>query len=354
MVSFTSLYPEQLPQTLAASLAPCYWVLGQELLLIQESVQHIKHKAQMMGFEEHYAFTLNEPAAIQNAYQQAQSMSLFASKKLIELVLPDSGLNASLAKELIELIHPINPDILFIVQGERWTKAQERTAWHRQLIEHSVLVQCFTPDLARLPSFIRARCQQYALHADQAAIMLLAHYHEGNLPALAQTLEKLSLQYPDGKITQERLIISLEQQSQFTPFQWIDTLLTGDSVRAQLIVNQLLQDENTVFPLLRLLQKELLLLLELLNTWHSVHQAAPSALSSLLNHKAIWQNKRPLYRAALERLSIQQIKTALQLLVQCELLTKKTFSDSPLPLLKQMGLVLCQPQTQPTHLFTYY
>lgn len=84
---------------------------------------------------------------------------------------------------------------------------------------------------------------------------MLAQWHEGNLLALAQSLDKLALLYPDGLLTLIRIEEALNRNNHFTPFQLVDTLLSGQAKRAQRILRQLESEGTEVIILLRTLQK---------------------------------------------------------------------------------------------------
>lgn len=78
--------------------------------------------------------------------------------------------------------------------------------------------------------------------------------------ALAQALERLSLLWPDGKLTLPRVEQAVNDAAHFTPFHWVDALLMGKSKRALHILQQLRLEGSEPVILLRTLQRELLLL----------------------------------------------------------------------------------------------
>jgi DNA polymerase-3 subunit delta len=60
----------------------------------------------------------------------------------------------------------------------------------------------------------------------------------------------------------------------------------------------------------------------------------------------IWQSKRPLYSAALNRLQANKIIQLLQLLAKIELLVKTQYDQSSWPLLHQLSAEICLPQVK--------
>ncbi len=141
------------------------------------------------------------------------------------------------------------------------------------------------------------RAREMKLELDDAANQLLCYCYEGNLLALAQALERLSLLWPDGKLTLPRVEQAVNDAAHFTPFHWVDALLAGKSKRALHILQQLRQEDSEPVILLRTLQRELLLLTAAASASHG---AAP--LRTLFDKHRVWQNRRALTTEALHRL----------------------------------------------------
>ncbi|MCG3722488.1 DNA polymerase III subunit delta [Vibrio cincinnatiensis] len=332
------VYAEKLPETLNRSLAPLYLVLGNEPLLIQESRIAIEHKARELGFEEKHQFTADTSLDWNDVYDRCQSMSLFSQRQLIEIDIPESGINAAMGKTLGTLAQSLSPDVLLVIVGNKLTKAQENSAWFKELSTQGCWVNCLTPDLSRLPQFVTKRCQLLGLKPDAEAVQMLAQWHEGNLFALAQSLEKLTLLYPDGRLTLVRLEESLSRHNHFTAFHWVDALLEGKANRAQRILRQLASEEIETIILIRTIQKELFQLL-------SMRQAMNTQpINLIFEQYRVWQNKRPLYSAALQRLSLNKLQHLLQTLAQAELLVKTQYSQPIWPLLQQLSVEFCLPE----------
>ncbi|EKO3388855.1 DNA polymerase III subunit delta [Vibrio fluvialis] len=332
------LYADKLADALNRTLAPVYLVFGNEPLLIEESRSAIERKAREQGFEEKHRFNLDASLDWNEVYDCCQSMSLFSSRQVIELEIPEAGINTAVGKELANLAQHLNPDILLLIVGTKLTKAQENTAWFKALMSQGCLVNCLTPDISRLPQFVAARCRALGLTPDAEAIQMLAQWHEGNLFALAQSLEKLALLYPDGQLTLIRLEESLSRNNHYTPFHWVDALLEGKANRAQRILRQLAAEDVEPIILMRTVQKELVQLLQMRLAMN--HQP----LGAIFDKYRVWQNKRPHYSAALQRLSVQRLQHLLQLLAQCEIVAKTQYEQSPWPLLHQLSLECCVAQ----------
>ncbi|MDE9448346.1 DNA polymerase III subunit delta, partial [Xenorhabdus bovienii] len=93
------------------------------------------------------------------------------------------------------------------------------------------------------------------------ANQLLCYCYEGNLLALAQALERLSLLYPDNRLTLHRVEEAVNDAAHFSPYHWVDALLANKIKRAWHILKQLRQEDTESVILIRTIQRELMLLL---------------------------------------------------------------------------------------------
>lgn len=329
------LYPEQLRAQLNEGLRAAYLLLGNDPLLLQESQDAVRQLAATQGFDEHHSFTLDNSTDWQEIFSLCQAMSLFAARQTLLIQLPENGPNAAINEQLATLVSLLHGDLLLIVRGNKLTKAQENAAWFTALTNHSVLVTCQTPEQAHLPKWVAARAKQRNLELDDAANQLLCYCYEGNLLALAQALERLSLLWPDGKLTLPRVEQAVNDAAHFTPFHWVDALLSAKSKRALHILQQLRLEGSEPVILLRTLQRELLLLLTL------KRQSAHTPLRALFDKHRVWQNRRGMTTEALNRLSPEQLRQAVQLLTRTELTLKQDYGQSIWSELESLSLLLC-------------
>ena len=329
------LYPEQLRAQLTEGLRAAYLLLGNDPLLLQESQDAVRHAANAQGFEEHHTVAIDASTDWNALLAMSQERSLFSSRQTLMLLLPDNGPNAAINEQLAALVALLHDDLLLIVRGNKLTKAQENAAWIKALANRAVLVSCQTPEQAQLPRWLAARAKQHKLQLDDAASQLLCYCYEGNLLALAQALERLSLLWPDGKLTLPRVEQAVNDAAHFTPFHWLDALLAGKSKRALHILQQLRQEGSEPVILLRTLQRELLLLVNM------KRQSVSTPLRALFDKHRVWQNRRPLFTEALNRLSQEQLRHAVSLLTQTELTLKQDYGQSVWAELESLSLLLC-------------
>ena len=314
------LYPEQLRAQLNEGLRAAYLLLGNDPLLLQESQDAVRQVAAAQGFEEHHTFSIDPNTDWNAIFSLCQAMSLFASRQTLLLLLPENGPNAAINEQLLTLTGLLHDDLLLIVRGNKLSNVQ---------------VTCQTPEQAQLPRWVAARAKQLNLELDDAANQVLCYCYEGNLLALAQALERLSLLWPDGKLTLPRVEQAVNDAAHFTPFHWVDALLMGKSKRALHILQQLRLEGSEPVILLRTLQRELLLLVNL------KRQSAHTPLRALFDKHRVWQNRRGMMGEALNRLSQPQLRQAVQLLTRTELTLKQDYGQSVWAELEGLSLLLC-------------
>ncbi|WP_433636406.1 DNA polymerase III subunit delta [Kluyvera georgiana] len=329
------LYPEQLRAQLSEGLRAAYLLLGNDPLFLQESQDAIKHAAVSEGFIEHHTMTLDASTDWNEIFSLCQAMSLFASRQTLLLLLPENGPNAAINEQLATLVGLLHDDLLLIIRGNKLTKSQENAAWIQALANRAVQISCQTPEPSQLPRWLANRAKQNNLQLDEPASQLLCYCYEGNLLALAQALERLSLLWPDGKLTLPRVEQAVNDAAHFTPFHWVDALLAGKSKRALHILQQLRLEGSEPVILLRTVQRELLLLVTL------KRQSAHTPLRSLFDKHRVWQNRRAMVGEAVNRLSGSQLRQAVTLLSRAELTLKQDYGQSIWAELESLSLLLC-------------
>nr|WP_318382825.1 DNA polymerase III subunit delta [uncultured Enterobacter sp.] len=329
------LYPEQLRAQLNEGLRAAYLLFGNDPLLLQESQDDVRQAAVSQGFDEHHSVTVEASTDWTTLFSLCQAMSLFASRQTLLLQLPENGPNAAINEQLTTLVSLLHDDLLLIVRGNKLTKSQENAAWFTALASRGVQVTCQTPEQAHLPRWVANRAKQNNLQLDDAANQLLCYCYEGNLLALAQALERLSLLWPDGKLTLPRVEQAVNDAAHFTPFHWVDALLAGKGKRALHILQQLRLEASEPVILLRTVQRELLTLVTL------KRQSAHTPLRTLFDKHRVWQNRRAVTTDALTRLSHDQLRQAVHLLMRTELTVKQDYGQSVWAELEGLSLLLC-------------
>lgn len=339
------IFTEQLASHLEKGLRPAYLLVGQDPLLLDESKLALQQYASRQQFDEKVEIDVDASTNWNDLFERCQSMGLFFSRQIIVLNLPDN-LTTTQNNALKELIALQHQDILLIISIAKLSKTVEKLAWYLNLGDkQAIQVSCYTPTTEQLPKWIQYRLKAMALSADNEAIQLLSYNYESNLLALKQILQQLQLLYPDGKLTFNRVKQAVEQSALFTPYQWIDAMLQGKAGRALRILNNLQQEDTQPLILVRMLQKELQILLSLSHLENGIADSRQfisiQHLRSRFDQLKIWQNRRELYTAALKRFSYRHLYLLLQELTQIEIALKRDFSADVWIRLEKISMNFC-------------
>ena len=341
------IFPEQLASNLNSHLAKVYFLVGTDPLLLSESEDLIHQAALLQGFDEKNQITIDTNTDWSALIEASQSMGLFFNKQIFILNLPEN-LTALLQKNLQQFISGLNEDSLLILTLPKLSKSAEKQEWFiqaNQLEPQAVIVNCQTPSSEQLSRWVKHRTKNMGLSADEEAVQLLCYSYENNLLALKQTLQLLDLLYPDHKLTYNRVKSVVEQSSVFTPFQWIDALLSGKANRSKRILRGLQAEDVQPVILLRTLQRELLTLLELTKPQlrnPSLKTELPTqTLKADFDRLKIWQSRRHLYTVAIQRLTYQKLFEILQELADIERTTKQEYGQDVWVKLADLSVKFC-------------
>ncbi|QIA77546.1 DNA polymerase III subunit delta [Rodentibacter caecimuris] len=340
------LFPGQLAHQLSQRLTKVYLLVGQDPLLLSESEDAIYQTAVQQGFDEKNTVQVDNQTDWSELIEANQSMGLFFNKRMLVLNLPEN-LTAPLQKNLQAFIGSLTEDSLLVLCIAKLSKTMEKQDWFLAVNQYepdSILINCQTPTIENLPRWVKNRVQMMELEADSEAIQQLCYSYENNLLALKQTLQLLDLLHPDRKLNYNRVIEVVEQSSIFTPFQWIDALLAGKVNRAKRILGGLQAEDIQPIILLRTLQRELLMLLELTKPQQPtrISEALPlQQIKQEFDRLKIWQNRRPLFLTAVQRLTYKKLYEIIQELADIERLAKQEFSDNVWEKLADLSVRIC-------------
>ena len=239
---------DQLTGHLAAKLLPAYLVSGDEPLLVGEAVDAIRQTARADGYSEREVFFV-ERGFDWNALRAAgHSLSLFATRRILEVKMPGGKPGVDGARALAELIERPPPDTLLLIVTEQLDRDTQKSAWVGAAQEHGAWVQVWPVKIGELPGWIGARMARHGLRPDAAAARLLAERVEGNLLAAHQEIEKLALLNPGGAIDEAAVAHAVANSARYDVFQLSEAALDGDAARALRILSGL-KSEGTEPPL---------------------------------------------------------------------------------------------------------
>lgn len=222
-----SLKPEQLAARLQQSLEPVYLIGGKEPLLVQECRDAVIQAAQAQGFVErtvHEAGARFDWAALT---EDSQALSLFSSRKIIDVRLPTGKPGNEGSAALVDLVEAADPDLLLLVSTGDWSQAIARTKWAKTLAAAGALVEVWPVKPQQLPGWIAQRMKRAGLQPERDAVAALTRLVEGNLLAAQQEIDKLALLRPGARITAADVLNSAANSARFDVFRLVESAFDG-------------------------------------------------------------------------------------------------------------------------------
>jgi DNA polymerase-3 subunit delta len=240
----------QLGSHLSRGLAPLYLVAGEEPLLIQESLDAIRAKARKDGYSEREVLDADKSFNWQKLVDSCNSLSLFASRRIIELNLPSGAPGVEGSKVLQQLAAKPPQDVLFLLVCGAVEWRSRSGAWYAALetAGASLYFEPVKPD--EMVGWVTARAKSAGLDLDREAASELAERTEGNLLAAAQDIEKLKLLFPKSTVTAEQLAEAVADSSRYEAFDLNDRILEGDAAGAVRSLNRLREEGVDVLEIL--------------------------------------------------------------------------------------------------------
>lgn len=291
------LRPDQLESHLQrSSLAPIYFISGDEPLQKLECIDQIRMTARSKGYDERIVFNVDKSFDWDSINQATGNLSLFATRRIIELRLAAPKPGKEGGRVLLEYAEHLNEDNLLIISSDKMDKSTQNNKWLKAIEKAGVLIQVWPVNPAQLPGWIQTRLQAKQKRITLDAARLIAQRVEGNLLAARQEIDKLVLLIDKDNIDAEDVIAAVADSSRYDVFDMIESAFLGNADRTLLMLHGLRNEGVEPLALFGAL------MWEFRRTCSMAHQLESGInLDSIFNSYRIWdQKKRPL-NAVLKR-----------------------------------------------------
>jgi len=285
--------PDQLEQHLQKNLADIYFIFGDEPLQVMESADRIRAQARKQDYSAREVMDVDAQFDWNLLLDAANSLSLFAEKRILELRLPTGKPGKTGSKVLQEYAQRPADDAILIISSGKLDGSAKNTKWFKTLDQQGVLIQCWPINAEQLPGWIKQRLQSSGIIAEPQAIQLLADRVEGNLLAAAQEVDKLFLLHGGGKLNFEQTAQAVADSARYNIYDLVDSALLGDVARTARIVGGLKNEGVEPVLMLWALSREVRLITRIAEANMSVDAA--------MSRQRVWDNRKTLIRRALSR-----------------------------------------------------
>ncbi len=297
----------QLEAHLKQGLQGIYVLVGDEPLAQRECLDALRVAARSQGFDERTSLTVERNFNWSQIQAYGQSLSLFASRRLLELNIPSGKPGIEGSKALQALANKPLADTTVVITLPSLEREAKSSTWFNALEANAQIISLHEIDAASLPKWIASRLALQGQHASIQTLEFLAHQVEGNLLAANQEVQKLGLLYPQGELSDASVREAVLNVSRYDAFQLGEAVLQGDITRTVRIL-QGLQDEGenalaVMNPLMWVLRPLVRIKLATIR--------GENITSAMVNAR-IYGEKQALVKRAITRLSLRQLEAALQ------------------------------------------
>lgn len=285
--------PDQLQSMIAKTLYPVYMVSGDEPLQQMESLDLIRSFLRENDYAEREVLDVDAKFDWYRLTEEAANMSLFATRRIVELRLPSAKPGRQGSQVLKDYLSRPPEDTVLIVNAGKVDASAKKSAWYKSIEQNGLVVQCWPVPVEKLSFWLKQRFKMRDMDADNEVLAYISQHVEGNLLAADQEIEKLYLLLGPGKITYADVVEGISSQSRYTVFELVDVLLSGNTQRAVKVIAGLKEEGIVPVIVTWALAKDIRLLTQV--------AADVSSADLVLKRSGVWQSRAALFKSCLAR-----------------------------------------------------
>lgn len=308
---------EDLPQHLSRGLGSLYVIHGGALLLAIEAADAIRSAARAAGYSEREVLIAEQGFKWAELRNSAQSMSLFSSRKLIDLRIPSGKPGVEGAQALQDHCQDLNPDTLTLISLPHLDGTAMKSKWFAALEQHGTVIGADEIPLPALPAWIAARLKRQGQTADADTLSFLAQRVEGNLLAAFQEIQKLALLFPAGPLSFEQVKDAVMDVARYDVFKLSEAMLAGDAERYVRVLDGLRAEGTATVLVLWALAEDIRTLARV-----SRSMQQNGNLAGALRDARVWGVRQRLVERAVRRFTPAFAERALRQAAQIDRLVK--------------------------------
>ena len=212
-------------------LLPVYYVSGDEPLQLHEAGDLIRNRARALGYDERIVLDVETGFDWGRLHEAGASLSLFSSKRIIELRLGSQKPGREGGAALTGYADKCSQDNLLLLTSDRIDRKAQQAKWFRAVEKSGCWIPIWPVAPAQLPGWIMARCRQQNKRITREAAVLIAQKVEGNLLAARQEIEKLALIVDQADIDSSAVLNMVVDSARYEVFDLIENVFLGNPER---------------------------------------------------------------------------------------------------------------------------
>lgn len=302
------LKAEQLGSALNNGLAAVYLLTGDEPLQLGEAADAIRKTARQAGYNSREVFSVDSSFSWNQLALEADSLSIFSDKKIIELRISTASVGTEGAKALTTYCERLPPDTVLLITIGQLKKESLKTRWIESIDKVGVIIQVWTLEGHDLLNWLQQRLQQRGLQVEPDGIKLIANRIEGNLLAADQEITKLYVLYGAGKLSTAQIEDAVADSSRYDVFKLVDAILAANINRIIKILSVLRLEGIAAPVVLWALTREARSLIKI-----KLALAGGQSKDTVFRNNQIWDKRKALVDKALNRLKLAELNNILVL-----------------------------------------
>jgi DNA polymerase-3 subunit delta len=288
-------------------LALIYYISSDEPLQMLEASDFIRRAARENGCDERSVLDVGKGFNWNQLSQVSANLSLFASRRLIELRLGNQKPGKEGANALVEYVSQIQNEDILLITSEKIDKRSQQGRWYKALDTAGICVQIWPVEQGRLPDWIRKRMQAHGKQMDRDAAGLIAERVEGNLLAARQEIDKLALLVDKESVDLKDVLDAVSDSSRFEVFDLIESCLSGNTERLARMLRGLRGEGAEPMSIFGALMWEIR---RVCSMSHEITTGTPS--ENVFATYRVWQQRKFATNSILKRYSAAQLHILLQ------------------------------------------
>lgn len=317
-------------------VAILYLVIGDEPFQVMECSDIIRQFLRSQGFSERIVLTVDKSFEWRSLDQQANSLSLFATRRWLEIRLGEKSPGNEGARALTDYVNHSSPNTVLLITVDKLDAAQQKSKWFTLLEERGTVIQIRPLEPSQWPAWITQRMAQWSLQASSEVIEMIAQRSEGHLLACAQEIEKLYLLYGPGRVELSQVLETVADSARFEIFDWVDTVLAGHVSRCVRQLQGLRAEGYEPVLVIWALNREIRSLCQMA---FALDQG--QAQEQIFKAYRVWQQRKGLISNALKKHSHPRFwQKCLQQSIKIERIIKGVDRGDPWEELMQLSLIV--------------
>jgi DNA polymerase-3 subunit delta len=277
----------------SAELKPVYLIAGEEHLLVIEAADALRQRARELGYSEREVHDVESGFDWNDLARSGAAMSLFASKRLIELRLPTGKPGTEGSEAIQEWCARAPSDCVLLITCTQWSKKQEGK-WTQAVEKVGVFLPLWPLKREELAGWVQARAGARSVQLGSDAVDALVRRTEGNLLACAQEIDKLALLAGSRRVDAQELEDLVADSARFDVFAMTEAALAGDGARTRRMLSSLRAEGEQAATLMAWLLSQL-------QAAARLAQLPRAEQAGAFRSEGIWGSRDAAFRKALAR-----------------------------------------------------